>query len=1839
MVSPQLQLLSPVHHIKRSSLRNCTVLYVVMTLLYFSMSAKRKRLEDTAENSPPEGTPTPKKRKGRITAKERERISQENRKAQGVFDVLRQHTDSENRQLSEKFVRTPSRRAEPDYYKQVKSPIDLTRIQQKLKTEEYHSFEEFCGDVELLMENTRTYYKEESEEHKAATELYELYKITKEKVDKGEPLDKPKLDDNPSSSGSATPSSSVRSISPAPSSRGSSSGYADEVDTDMVEDILCGLLELTDSTGRLICPPFRVLQSKEEFPVYYDKIRHPMDLKTIAEKARGGAYKRMTQVEADVRLLCRNAQQFSGKGSEIYKDAVALMSYFKEKREQVLEKGVHPKRREKIHRAVDQLLQQAALPANAELSEDSEEDEDTEDSDDPLWQLYWTIRNAPNEKDRETNLSDPFLELPSRSYYPDYYDEISRPMSLFMINKKLKRNGYQAFEDLFKDFIQVFENACEYNMESSDIFIAAQKLQNLTIRRARELQPSLDLSLYDKKSKLHSTPPLAVKALKTPKTPKIDVDTDSDEKDTPPPEKKKYRSPKKMRPISTGMTAEHVALPGRPGRKSMDELMLRFRQKLMLFWDLIYNHKEGMYWPAGAFMELPSAREYPDYYQVIAHPIDLKIIREKIENNKYESSVQLMQDFAVLFNNARLYNEANSQIARDASMLLDMVTKSHAGDKDAPYESPLQLKQKFGNAVPTPPHLPKNKTPKIDKKFEDMIARLPPHEQQMWRLYSMVRDAADTDGRKLAGAFIKLPTKEEYPDYYEVIKKPMDLQRIHQRLQAHGYARWVDIIADMSLMLENACKYNEPESAIYKDAVALQRLVLEKKRELGAAEDCTPRVQMEIRAMFTNIFVSVFSKKDSDGRCRCDSFAELPDLLKARGLPRDEWPFSLDQIKRNIDKGRYRRLDRFQKDFFDLFDRARELSRSDSKLFEDATELQLAFIQERDAQCKGVLISTAFITIENDIKEAVEKLRKSKMNQEAEVQRRESNDQEIEKQEGEVDLDSLNFDGIEYTIPSYAYISRTDDNHRAPPHIIRVERIFKTDTGEMMVRGKWVYRPHETLHLANRKFIENEVFITPFIDTVLAERLSGLCMVVSVKTALHNVVEGVNSNDLYVCECRYLGKPRYFAKIKAWPFPDEEEKLKLTPRSRPLSPVRVTSEFVNADGVVDRDDDEKSQAHSSSSSEEDDRLRDSVVLDIERPELPARTEADADGRMYLQAMRTHSGKYHDVGQFVLVFNPQRPTCDVMRIDKLWREKDGSEWFSGGYLARPCDIQHDTGRMFYVREVFAVDQPDQTRRIEDIQSHCAVLTPKEFVKERPTEIPECDVFVCDSRIPGHSFAKGEPSSLFIKATEKTSADDENYDPLNGGAPMHIDSAKPLRKFKQYKGAHLPDAELFIFKTPIAMEKEMSPLARNGSSGPSELDMELDENDTDGTESTASKSGMMSNWLAAQPKLTAKSKSGYILFSAEIRKRIMHENPDSGFGEVSKIVGIEWKKLSDDQKRQYEVRAEYIASERAKQEAARAASEKSLQPGQIRIYQCKWINCDSQFDSENGLYEHIVQHHTSQIIMDSEQQYVCMWVTCVRNRKDGKPFPSLPRLHRHMKEKHLASSMKNVYPNQIGRNFFKLSTQPTAGGESTSSLVHIPYGRGIGGQTPQGAPGLQTPHVNGHVSTVPPHLNGEHHYPSPIQHQPPLSAQMTPQVTHQATPSCSQGPMPSSSVQAPITDAARTVVKAQGAEPVFVAPPSSVHARRVLHSETYLRYIESLSSNRQRSVSKWDASLTTNPRNAQPNAARPPPTHWIRESRGRPVAREDDVVRALWRLRDELLESTCNMSVEREFAGVL
>ena len=48
---------------------------------------------------------------------------------------------------------------EPEYYNVVTNPIDLLKIQHKLKSDEYSSVDLLTADVELMVNNAKAYYK------------------------------------------------------------------------------------------------------------------------------------------------------------------------------------------------------------------------------------------------------------------------------------------------------------------------------------------------------------------------------------------------------------------------------------------------------------------------------------------------------------------------------------------------------------------------------------------------------------------------------------------------------------------------------------------------------------------------------------------------------------------------------------------------------------------------------------------------------------------------------------------------------------------------------------------------------------------------------------------------------------------------------------------------------------------------------------------------------------------------------------------------------------------------------------------------------------------------------------------------------------------------------------------------------------------------------------------------------------------------------------------------------------------------------------------------------------------------------------------------------------------------------------------------------------------------------------------------------------------------------------------------------------------------------------------------------------------------------------------------
>ncbi|ORY17566.1 SNF2 family N-terminal domain-domain-containing protein [Clohesyomyces aquaticus] len=67
------------------------------------------------------------------------------------------------------------------------------------------------------------------------------------------------------------------------------------------------------------------------------------------------------------------------------------------------------------------------------------------------------------------------------------------------------------------------------------------------------------------------------------------------------------------------------------------------------------------------FIDLPDKWDYPDYYQIIKHPICMNNIKRKINRKEYQSLKQFRQDIGLLCNNCRTYNEDTSLLYADAN--------------------------------------------------------------------------------------------------------------------------------------------------------------------------------------------------------------------------------------------------------------------------------------------------------------------------------------------------------------------------------------------------------------------------------------------------------------------------------------------------------------------------------------------------------------------------------------------------------------------------------------------------------------------------------------------------------------------------------------------------------------------------------------------------------------------------------------------------------------------------------------------------------------------------------------------------------------------------------------------------------------------------------------------------------------------------------------------------------------------------------------------------------------------------------------------------------------------
>lgn len=62
----------------------------------------------------------------------------------------------------------------------------------------------------------------------------------------------------------------------------------------------------------------------------------------------------------------------------------------------------------------------------------------------------------------------------------------------------------------------------------------------------------------------------------------------------------------------------------------------------------------------------------PDYFQIIKHPMDLTLIRKKLDSNQYHSGAQCIKDFNLMFSNCYIYNKNTDDVVLMAQTLEKM---------------------------------------------------------------------------------------------------------------------------------------------------------------------------------------------------------------------------------------------------------------------------------------------------------------------------------------------------------------------------------------------------------------------------------------------------------------------------------------------------------------------------------------------------------------------------------------------------------------------------------------------------------------------------------------------------------------------------------------------------------------------------------------------------------------------------------------------------------------------------------------------------------------------------------------------------------------------------------------------------------------------------------------------------------------------------------------------------------------------------------------------------------------------------------------------------------------
>ena len=726
-----------------------------------------------------------------------------------VWEAIRYIGDGYGRPRANKFMKNISRKEYPDYYEVVEKPKCLEQVRKAVETKRYKSIDAFEEDMTLIFENNREYFDPDSQAFADIEILQSIFWEALGAVESGrsyvleETAGEFKKPKKKKSASSKLPPIDGKG---GPKKRESSAKAEPVPCPDGVDPVMFQTYNLVknkkDKTHRVRSKMFIKLASKTEWPEYYELIKKPIDLSTIHERLISKQYKEWQEFEDDLQLMCSNAREFNKPGSQPYEDAAELAKVVR--------------------------------------------------------------RCRPGEEKARLKEQDK--------------QEAARRREMTKAEKRQAREAERALRDLEgkgKNRGLTFKTLKAVNLPSA---IEQQHMVFDTVCKLRDGDRQ--------RAELFFALPDRIELPELPPFPPVSVT---------PPEGLAHGTVDKL--VDGVLPDLAKAVPTEAELRGWTEAsQLAFWEQRRLFWgrskfkmtDLQRECRKRDIWPGGDLpdvrhrllrydfccsvllacetkTELEAQEEDSEigilYYKIVQEPIDLNTIRASIDGGKYSTMGALEKDLLKLFNNARKFDAYVNDppdrfVSKDADALQAITVrrikevaermkklaagatspKRSSGPSNASKKVSKKATSTSAAAAAAAASSPRKKSQKKKPAVSSAAAAIVQLTSRIASAFHAVTSCKD-GRRKRSDIFMDLPDREDYPDYYDLIAEPIDLNTIGKRVKSGGFKTWEDFEGLMMKVFSNAKQYNHPDSEIYEDAEAMQSLFEDLASEAEEEED------------------------------------------------------------------------------------------------------------------------------------------------------------------------------------------------------------------------------------------------------------------------------------------------------------------------------------------------------------------------------------------------------------------------------------------------------------------------------------------------------------------------------------------------------------------------------------------------------------------------------------------------------------------------------------------------------------------------------------------------------------------------------------------------------------------------------------------------------------------------------------------------------------------------------------------------------------------------------------------------------------------------------------------